>query len=112
MRTKIAFLKNACRLFKAYLRHPYRLYDTDQFDAYNHQHECLLARVSPAHFETLCPMANRGRFIAGDFDECERCRYFGTVFYDCDPGTGEKQICVIASEYFIKQGEHHETHHC
>ena len=95
----MAFLKNACRLFWLYLRHPYRLYNTTQFDDFNHQHTCLLARVSPTHVEKLCPMAERGKFIAGDFDECESCRYFGTIRYEIDAESGEDQISVDSDMY-------------
>ena len=94
MRTKIAFLKNACHLARLYLRHPYRVYNTAQFDGFNHQHTCLLARVSPMHFEQLCPMASKGKFVAGNFDECECCRYFGTIRYGFDAERDEKQISV------------------
>ena len=94
MRTKIAFLKNASHLFRLYLQHPYRLYNTNQFDGFNHQHTCLLARISPAHFEMLCPMAERGKFIAGDFDECENCQYFGIIQYRVDTDTGDKRISI------------------
>ena len=98
LRTKLWSIKTACRLFRLYLRHPYRLYDTDQFDNFNHQHTCLLARISPTHFESLCPMAERGRFIAGDFDECENCRYFGLIHYGIDSETGDKRIEVTMGQ--------------
>ena len=98
LRTKLWSIKNACRLFRLYLRHPYRLYDTDQFDSFNHQHTCLLARISPTHFGSLCPMAERGRFIAGDFDECENCRYFGLIHYGIDSETGDKRIEVTMGQ--------------
>jgi len=42
----------------------------------------------------LCPMAERGKFIAGDFDECENCQYFGIIQYRVDTDTGDKRISI------------------
>lgn len=39
-------------------------------------------------------MAERGKFIAGDFDECENCQYFGIIQYGVDAETGDKRISI------------------
>lgn len=44
------------------------------------------------HFDQLCTLAMKGKFVAGNFDECECCRYFGAIRYGIDAELGEKQI--------------------
>lgn len=38
LRSKLSNLKNACHIFRHYLRWPYPMYKPSQFDSFNHEH--------------------------------------------------------------------------
>ena len=50
LRSKLSNLKNACHIFRHYLRWPYPMYKPSQFDSFNHEHTCLASKpVSYTH---------------------------------------------------------------
>lgn len=46
LRSKLSNLKNACHIFRHYLRWPYPMYKPSQFDSFNHEHTCLASKLS------------------------------------------------------------------
>ncbi len=92
MRQRHWIRKNARWMKRQYLRWPYRLYKTTEFDDFNHEHTCLAVRFPNIDLEEICPLKDKKNLIPGDRDECEQCRYFSTICYQRDPQTGEKQI--------------------
>ena len=62
---------------------------------------CVLARLAPIEFNKVCPLAYKGKFEAGSFDECELCKYFGTICFRVDESSGIKQIILEADNRFV-----------
>lgn len=84
--------RNARMVKRHYKRWPYRLYSPVKFDEFNHEHTCIAARFANVNLEDICPLKSERGLLPGDRDECEQCRYFGTVNYQFDPSTGKKQL--------------------
>lgn len=59
LRSKLSNLKNACHIFRHYLRWPYPMYKPSQFDSFNHEHTCLASKLTNIELSDICPLAIR-----------------------------------------------------
>ena len=67
LRSKLSNLKNACHIFRHYLRWPYPMYKPSQFDSFNHEHTCLASKLTNIELSDICPLAKAGQpFEYGD----------------------------------------------
>ena len=57
LRSKLSNLKNACHIFRHYLRWPYPMYKPSQFDSFNHEHTCLASKLTNIELSDICPLA-------------------------------------------------------
>lgn len=92
LRAKLWIARNARKVKHHYKRWPYRLYNPVKFDDFNHEHTCIAARFANVDLADICPLKIKRGMFPGDRDECEQCRYFGTINYRFDPSTGKKQL--------------------
>lgn len=92
VKKKLWVARNAWAVKRHFKRWPYRLYKPVTFDSFNHEHTCIAARFANVDLTDICPLKIEHGMIPGDRDECEKCRYFGTVNYQLDPSTGKKQL--------------------
>lgn len=60
LRSKLSNLKNACHIFRHYLRWPYPMYKPSQFDSFNHEHTCLASKLTNIELSDICPLAKAG----------------------------------------------------
>ncbi len=61
LRSKLSNLKNACHIFRHYLRWPYPMYKPSQFDSFNHEHTCLASKLTNIELSDICPLAKAGQ---------------------------------------------------
>lgn len=93
LRHKLYCLKNACHVFRHYLRWQYPIYKPGRYDSFNHEHTCIAAKLANIELEDICHLAKTGRrFTVAREDECENCKYFCRIHYEIDPEYGEKQV--------------------
>ena len=85
-------LRDGRKVLRHYLRWPYPIYKPMKFDDFNHEHACIAARFANVNLTDLCPLSSRKGMIPGSCDECEACKYFGTVYYRYDAETGKRQL--------------------
>ena len=77
LRSKLSNLKNACHIFRHYLRWPYPMYKPSQFDSFNHEHTCLASKLTNIELSDICPLAKAGQpFEVARENTCEECKYF------------------------------------
>lgn len=90
LRSKLSNLKNACHIFRHYLRWPYPMYKPSQFDSFNHEHTCLASKLTNIELSDICPLAKAGQpFEAARENTCEECKYFCRIHYEVDPEYGD-----------------------
>lgn len=86
LRSKLSNLKNACHIFRHYLRWPYPMYKPSQFDSFNHEHTCLASKLTNIELSDICPLAKAGQpFEVARENTCEECKYFCRIHYEVDP---------------------------
>ena len=96
-------LRDGVKVLRHYLRWPYPIYKPTKFDDFNHEHTCIAARFSNVELTEICPLTSQEILLPGSYDECETCRYFGTVYYQIDPESGKQQLhfgldeCVVTT---------------
>lgn len=90
LRSKLSNLKNACHIFRHYLRWPYPMYKPSQFDSFNHEHTCLASKLTNIELSDICPLAKAGQpFEVARENTCEECKYFCRIHYEVDPEYGD-----------------------
>lgn len=105
VRTMTRNLRNAGTVMKHYLKWPYPLYMPESFNDFSHEHLCFAARLCIPLSE-ICPCCKgQTGFIPGRQEDCENCRYFGTVSYPRDPATGAPTVSFHMNEQYAKPGE-------
>lgn len=93
LRTQWRFFKKTLVLAHSYLKHPYRFQKHESYNTFSHVHTCMLIRLAPTDFDSLCPLVLEEQpKVPGDCDACELCRYFGTINYRIDQTTNTAQI--------------------
>ena len=70
LRSKLSNLKNACHIFRHYLRWPYPMYKPSQFDSFNHEHTCLASKLTNIELSDICPLAKAGWIKAIEVEKC------------------------------------------
>lgn len=102
LRSKLSNLKNACHIFRHYLRWPYPMYKPSQFDSFNHEHTCLASKLTNIELSDICPLAKAGQpfEVAGE-NTCEECKYFCRIHYEVDPEYGDKQVHFWMNEEIV-----------
>lgn len=102
LRYKFRCLKNACHVFRHYLRWSYPIYKTSQFDDFNHEHTCLAVKLTNIELRDICPLAKAGKpFEVAQEDACENCKYFCRIHYEVDPQHEEKQVHFWMNEDIV-----------
>lgn len=102
LRSKLSNLKNACHIFRHYLRWPYPMYKPSQFDSFNHEHTCLASKLTNIELSDICPLAKAGQpFEAARENTCEECKYFCRIHYEVDPEYGDKQVHFWMNEEIV-----------
>lgn len=101
LRKKLRIWRNAGKIAAHYRRWPYSFWKVDKYDDFNHEHTCFLTRLANVDVSEVCPFAEQKHGSSEITDECERCRYFGKITYECDPETGAKQVCLIGDRRFL-----------
>ena len=93
LRSKLSNLKNACHIFRHYLRWPYPMYKPSQFDSFNHEHTCLASKLTNIELSDICPLAKAGQpFEVARENTCEECKYFCRIHYEVDPEYGDTAV--------------------
>lgn len=64
LRSKLSNLKNACHIFRHYLRWPYPMYKPSQFDSFNHEHTCLASKLTNIELSDICPLDDMKEFYS------------------------------------------------
>ena len=102
LRSKLSNLKNACHIFRHYLRWPYPMYKPSQFDSFNHEHTCLASKLTNIELSDICPLAKAGQpcEVARE-NTCEECKYFCRIHYEVDPEYGDKQVHFWMNEEIV-----------
>lgn len=102
LRSKLSNLKNACHIFRHYLRWPYPMYKPSQFDSFNHEHTCLASKLTNIELSDICPLAKAGQpFEVARENTCEECKYFCRIHYEVDPEYGDKQVHFWMNEEIV-----------
>lgn len=102
LRSKLSNLKNACHIFRHYLRWPYPMYKPSQFDSFNHEHTCLASKLTNIELSDICPLAKVGQpFEVARENTCEECKYFCRIHYEVDPEYGDKQVHFWMNEEIV-----------
>lgn len=107
LRSKLSNLKNACHIFRHYLRWPYPMYKPSQFDSFNHEHTCLASKLTNIELSDICPLAKAGQpFEVARENTCEECKYFCRIHYEVDPEYLDKlpvniEIMVNGQKYLL-----------
>lgn len=92
---RLKYLRNARIVQRHYLRWPYpvNIAKESSFDSgFAHEHICFAARFANVDLSILCPLDKQNGFCPGSDEDCENCRYFGTVSYIRSADTGEPQL--------------------
>ena len=102
LRSKLSNLKNACHIFRHYLRWPYPMYKPSQFDSFNHEHTSLASKLTNIELSDICPLAKAGQpFEVARENTCEECKYFCRIHYEVDPEYGDKQVHIWMNEEIV-----------
>ena len=102
LRSKLSNLKNACHIFRHYLRWPYPMYKPSQFDSFNHEHTCLASKLTNIELSDICPLAKAGQpFEVARENTCEESKYFCRIHYEVDPEYGDKQVHFWMNEEIV-----------
>lgn len=102
LRSKLSNLKNACHIFRHYLRWPYPMYKPSQFDSFNHEHTCLASKLTNIELSDICPLAKAGQpFEVARENTCKECKYFCRIHYEVDPEYGDKQVHFWMNEEIV-----------
>ncbi len=102
LKCRLQCLKNACYIFRHYLRWPYPIYRPSEFNDFNHEHTCIAARFPNIELSEVCPIAmGKDSFEVAREDACEHCKYFCRIHYEVNPQSGEKQVHFWMNEDIV-----------
>ena len=108
LKKQLRIFKNARAIMRHYLRWPYRLNKVTSFNDFNHEHVCFAARFANVDLAEICPLKDKKQLRPGDQDQCELCRYFGTIYFQRNAQTDEKQISFEMSGKAVSLLENRE----